>query len=85
MAAKPLTKAEKAWIEKVQALLRECPSKRIAGYTIGDNDIVLYDTKFDDEIRAIQDDGADFCSGVNATGAELERLYFTFPIHSTAG
>jgi hypothetical protein len=43
MAAKPLTKAEKAWLAKLEQVMMECPSDRLCCYTIGDRDLHFYD------------------------------------------
>lgn len=43
MNAKPLTKKEKAWLDKLERVMNQCPSKRLACYTIGDNDLTFYD------------------------------------------
>ena len=43
MSAKKLTAAEKAWMEKLSAVLTACPSPRLACYTVGDNDLTFYD------------------------------------------
>jgi len=43
MAAKKLTKAEKVWLEEVEAILSNPPSKRLACYTIGDPSLHFYD------------------------------------------
>ena len=81
-----LTKAEKAWIAKLQKVLNECPSDRIGAYTIGDPDLELYDRTLDASIEALQEDSSmDFCTAVEEVGGDLGCLKFPFPIHSTAG
>lgn len=43
MPAKALTKKERAWLVKLEKVMNECPSKRLACYTIGDNTLHFYD------------------------------------------
>ncbi|MBO1561834.1 hypothetical protein [Yersinia pseudotuberculosis] len=53
-----LTAAEKKWVKEVNALLAKCPSKRIGFYTIGDNNVMLYDAEqFKD--KGLEDDHRD--------------------------
>lgn len=51
-----LTKEEKAWVKKVNALLAKCPSDRIGFYTIGDPTVFLYDLTHEEEICSEQGD-----------------------------
>lgn len=78
-----LTKAEAAWIKRVQAVLDECPSDRIGAFTIGDADVTLYDRTKEAEIGA--DSEQDFGKAVACAGAELGALRFPFQVHSTSG
>ncbi len=82
-----LTVKEKRWFKKAQAVLNDCPSDRIAFYTIGDNSIVAYDSYKYDEISKIQDSGnIDFRNAVVMADALLgESLIFNNPVESTAG
>lgn len=84
---KKLTAAEKQWIAKLEAVLAECPSERMAAYTIGDPNITLYDSSMDVEINKVMDSHGnyDFCHGVEKVGAALCVVNFPFPIHATAG
>ncbi|ENC6657619.1 hypothetical protein ABKY47_002068 [Aeromonas hydrophila] len=85
---KPLTVAEKKWLEKLEAVLAECPSKRIGAFTVGDNFITLYDRSFDGEIDKLQDGrrgGCDFAVAVDSLECEIGTVHFPFPVHSTAG
>lgn len=41
--SKKLTKAEQKWVDELQAVLDRCPSERLGFYTIGDNNVFLYD------------------------------------------
>lgn len=43
MTVKPLTQAEKKWIDQLQKILDSCPSKRLGAFTIGDADFSIYD------------------------------------------
>lgn len=88
MAAKPLTKAEKAWLKQLQDVINKCPSTRLAAFTTGDDDITLYDSDFDDQINELMDRGAsdtDFCVAARDCDAILADITFPFPIHSTSG
>lgn len=82
-----LTKTEKAWIKKLQAVIDECPSKRLAAYTVGDADIKLYDGSKQAQILAIQDanHNMDFGNAVEDADAALIHVLFPFQIHSVAG
>lgn len=88
MPTKPLTKKELAWLEKVQSVLNECPSKRIAFFTIGDSFVGLHDASREDEISAYLDDsGGEWCGAAKDTGADFGGVGLFFPnaVHSTAG
>jgi hypothetical protein len=83
---KKLTKAERDWLNKLQAVLDECPSDRLGAYTIGDPSINIYDSRFESEINEIIDSGnADFCTATDKLGADLAALKMPFAVHSTAG
>ena len=70
MACQSWQLKKKKWFKKVQAVLDDCPSDRIAFYTIGDTDIVAYDHTKYDEIAKIQDSGIiDFGSAVEMADA----------------
>lgn len=78
-----LTKAEKKWVRDVQKVLDKCPSKRIGFYTIGDNNVMLWDTDKKEEAMAQEDD---FCVIVENCDAGFdEELIFPNPVESTAG
>ncbi|HFG2243858.1 TPA: hypothetical protein ACGF9S_001274 [Vibrio cholerae] len=83
-----LTSEEKKWFKKVQAVLDECPSERIAFYTIGDRDLQAYDVKKYNQISDYQNAtrSGDFCRAVEACGAGFnECLMFKNPVESTSG
>ena len=52
-----LNAKEKAWLKKVQKVLKECPSERIGFYTIGDNNICAFDSDKLDEVFKCMDSG----------------------------
>lgn len=82
-----LTKAEKKWLDDFQKLMHECPSNRFGSYTIGDNNIVIFDGSKEDEINDMLDsrEALDFYSAVNKLDAEVDRIFFPFFINSTQG
>ncbi len=85
---KPLTKAEKAWLEKVQTVLNECPTDRIAFFTIGDDFIALHDATREDEIEhELDENGGEWCTAAKNVGADFGGYTLDFPnaVHSTAG
>lgn len=85
---KKLTAPEKKWIAKLEAVLAECPSERLASFTIGDPQIILYDSSMDVEIDKLMDgrlDHYDFGTAADKVGAILYSVDFPFPVHSTAG
>lgn len=82
-----LTKQEKAWVKKLNKLLAECPSNRIAFATIGDCDVTLFDVTRYGEICDLVDKGLDeFIPAAMRIGAAFNE-YLTFPnqVESTAG
>lgn len=83
-----LNKAEKKWLEDLQAVLDACPSKRIGFFSIGDPCISLYDRGKEKEIHAIMDrkQNLDFPGAVNAVKADIDvQLDFPSNVHSVAG
>lgn len=89
---KDLNKKEKVWMDKLQKLLDECPSKRIGFFTIGDRDLTLFDLERSDEISDLMNSGrgnTDFCVAVRELDAGFEWPYeannFPTPVESTAG
>lgn len=82
-----LTKEEKLWVKKLNKLLADCPSKRIAFATIGDCDVTLYDVTYVDAISEMVDkNGGEFISAGEILGANFsERLIFPNQVESTAG
>ncbi|UAN59598.1 hypothetical protein [Serratia sp. JSRIV004] len=77
-----LTKAEKAWIAEVQAVLNKCPSKRIGFYTIGDPQVYLWDM---DKKKNVFGHKGDFSPAVENAGAGFElHLNFPAPVESVS-
>ncbi|MGL5215843.1 MAG: hypothetical protein ACRC8R_12005 [Aeromonas hydrophila] len=86
MSAKPLTAAEAKWVKDLQAILNKCPSKRMIAFTIGDNDVTIYDRSFCCQIDDIVNrSNKDVGQAVSMVGAELASVIFPFPVESTAG
>ena len=88
MKEKPLTKAEKAWLKKLQDVMNECPSNRLAAYTIGDRELSFYDSSFDDEICDLQNEfggSKDFGPCCIELGAYFCAVDTPFNITSAAG
>ena len=82
-----LTSKEKQWVKKVQAALNECPSDRIAFYTIGDRNIKAYNQdKYADILDHQDTTNCDFGEAVKLCNANFnEELFFTNPVESTSG
>lgn len=83
-----LTKAEMAWLNKVQAVLDECPSDRLGFYTIGDAQVTVYDRSKDKKVYDLLDssDRIDFCTAVEKVSAGTGMtLDFPSCVHSTSG
>lgn len=78
-----LTKEEKKWVKQMNALLKKCPSKRIGFYTIGDEDIGIYDKSYQNEINAAHDD---LVPALGITGHGFsERIYFPDAVQGVCG
>lgn len=88
MKTKPLTKAERRWLDELQDVLNRCPSERLGFFTIGDNFLMLHDANREAEISAEMDEnGGEWCSAAHRIGADFGGESLTFPaaVHSTAG
>ncbi|MEE9924002.1 MAG: hypothetical protein PBV01_11640 [Brucella anthropi] len=85
--ASELTDAESKWLKRLKKALRECPSSRLGFYTIGDDNVFVYDKSFDAEINELLDaeKGKDFCTAVYELDADLDCIRFPSNVHSTAG
>lgn len=82
-----LTKKELAWIEKVQKVIDECPSKRLGFYTTGDQMVWLYDRSKENEVwEWMNRNKGDFCIATNALKIDFHTsIDFPAPVESTAG
>ena len=80
-----LTAAEKKWLKKLQKVLNECPSQRMRGHTIGDNDIIIHD---DPTRRAWEEKNPaqrlDMGDVIELSGSYLATLDFPFAVESAA-
>lgn len=88
-----LTKTELLWFIRLQEWLDQAPSslirkvkdREISSYTIGDNDVTIYDSKTVDKYEETQRCNLDKCCAVQETDSELFTLLFPFNVESTAG
>lgn len=81
MAAKPLTKAEREWVNKLQDVLNQCPSNRLGGYLSGGFDLSLFDTSYEKEIDEMQTRKNCLIGvAVSELGANLGQLDLPFVI-----
>lgn len=83
-----LTKKEQAWLDRLRKTLDAKPMSlmgKIGAYTIGDNDITLYDLKAFDEYYSEGEPCRDKCELVGESDTALESISFPFCIESTAG
>ncbi|WP_218078335.1 hypothetical protein [Escherichia coli] len=82
-----LTKKEKAWVERLNKLLAECPSERIGFATCGDCDVALFDATRHDDILELVDRGKrDFLPAAHELGVLCsETLVFPAPVEGVAG
>lgn len=86
MPVKKLTAAEAKWVQKVQALMAECPSKRLGAYTIGDAEIRLYDKPvFDAHRNANPRDDRDDVIIHQEIGTVLATIDTPFQVDGVAG
>lgn len=88
MKTKPLTKAERVWLDELQEVLNRCPSKRIAFFTVGDAWVGLHDVTREDEIGVYQErNGGEWGGAASKIGADFDGKQLTFPnqVHSTCG
>jgi len=82
---KPLTKAEAAWMKKLENLMGSAPP-RIGFFTIGDRSLSAYDRSREDEInRELDRRNVDYCQVIYDLDAGLGDVDCVMLIHSTAG
>ncbi|KXV06556.1 hypothetical protein AD930_07980 [Acetobacter malorum] len=84
-----LTKAEKEWLDRLQAVLSDAPSDRLGFYTIGDCDVFVFDkTRWADIENHIESTpkGMDFAPAVDAVGGGVVKtLVFPSNVLSVSG
>lgn len=81
-----LSRAETLWLRKLQKVLDDCPSSRLAAYTIGDPMLVLFEADKTDAIHEVIDDtNNDFGCACTSIGADLGTIRMPFQVHSVAG
>ena len=54
---KPLSAAEKKWVNRLEKVLQSCPTDRIALYTIGDPNLTVIDGEYTIKYNAEISDG----------------------------
>lgn len=81
-----LTKQEKAWFNKLQEVLDECPfdTSDFDSYTIGDKDITVFKKSNEVNDHHLQHN-TDLHRSVSALDAEVFTLEFPFGVASAAG
>lgn len=82
-----LTAEERKWVRRVQKALKDCPSKRIGFFTIGDPQVELYDL---DKFKAIprrERDNTDLVGLLDKYDLRLddERLHFPSHVEGVCG
>ncbi|EKA5635875.1 hypothetical protein OKZ62_001779 [Vibrio navarrensis] len=81
-----LTRQERAWFNKLQKLLNECPfdTSDFDSFTVGDKNITVFKKMF--EVKEHQlINNTDLNESVDALDAEVFDLKFPFGIASAAG
>lgn len=84
---KPLTKAEKAWLKELQAVLDKQPTARLAFAATGDCDLCLFDRDRYSEISNLQDSrNSDWTPAASEIKADFDGFTITFKnqVESTA-
>jgi hypothetical protein len=87
MPAKPLTQAEKKWLNDVETLLLACPSKRLGAYTVGDATLYIYDKEVSDAWLAktrLPRNGLDASEQHRMAGSQVGWISTGFQIDSCA-
>ncbi|WP_390241146.1 hypothetical protein [Vibrio sp. R78045] len=81
-----LTKQEKAWFNKLQKVLNECPfdASDFDSFTIGDNDITVFKNKCEVDAHHSKYE-TDLAISVSELDAEVFELKFPFGVASAAG
>jgi hypothetical protein len=82
------TKAELRWLERLQAVLDECPSKRLASLTTGDPVVTVF-VKSTYDCYMLENPEAESRNEIGQivedAGAVVCMLKFPFQVWSTAG
>jgi hypothetical protein len=86
-----LTKKEQAWFKRLQKCLDAAPeslTNKISSYTIGDDDVTVYDKAklkeyFNNNPRVEVEDY--LCTSVDAADAKIYCLEFPFSVEATSG
>ena len=84
--ARPLTAAERKWLEDLNRLLQSCPSQRLGAATTGDCNLRFFDKVLEQrpDILKIVESATDFCPGARRAKILLATVYSDFKIDSTA-
>ena len=84
---RPLSKAEINWLDRLEKLLMNPPTKRIGFYTTGGPYLNAYDNRFEDHVhyRLDNDLSSDFCGATDELDVDLMSVKSAVNIHSTAG
>ena len=92
MGKAKLNKKEQAWLERFQKTMAAAPNSlrsKVWAYTVGDDNITLYDrVKCDayfDSNPVDHRSNDDHCDLVLLADTEMVHIEFPFPIESTAG
>jgi len=87
MAVKPLTPAEKKWVNQLQDVLNLCPTKRLGAFTIGDPELAIYDKPVFDAYRKTMHhrDERDDVQIHDELGTVLVRLSMPFQVDGVSG
>lgn len=83
---KPLTKKEIKWLERFEAVMAACPSKRLECYTIGDNDLQFFDANlYDAEDKGDITDSRDVGQVLIDSGSFRVSIFGPFRIVGACG
>jgi len=86
MKAKPLTKKEQKWLDKLEKVMCECPSERLNCFTTGDCNLTFYDKNVSNAWEADNPrQELDACDLHISAGSFLGEAIGTFQIDSCAG
>lgn len=82
-----LTAEERKWVRRVQKALKDCPSKRIGFFTIGDPQVTLYDLDKYEEIPRRERDNKDLVCLLEKYDLKLddESLFFPNQVEGVCG